>query len=155
MPLPEDLLDAWRIHDRIHRYLLDALPPEALAARAGTRGRTVGEHFAHLHNVRLMWLQSAVPERLAGLAKLDKAAVPDAAQLGASLAASGEAIAGLLADALASGRVKGFKPHPAAFLAYLIAHESHHRGQVTQALRLAGFPLDPKTAFGLWEWGQR
>ncbi|HYE58296.1 MAG TPA: DinB family protein [Rhodothermales bacterium] len=155
MALSGDLVEAWRIHDRLHRYLLDAIPPAHLAFRAGVKGRTVGEVFAHIHNVRLMWLGTAAPERLEGLAKVEKDAAGDAVHLAAALAASGETIAGLLAAALESGRVKGFKPHPAAFFAYLVAHEAHHRGQVTQTLRLNGHPLDPKVAYGLWEWGVR
>ncbi len=150
-----DLVDAWRIHDRIHRYLLGGLTPDHLGVRAGGKGRSVGEHFAHIHNVRLLWIKSADPARLDGLAKVEKDAAGESALLAVALAASGEAIAGLLADALAGGRVKGFKPHPAAFFAYLVAHEAHHRGQIAQALRLAGHPLDPKVAFGLWEWGVR
>jgi uncharacterized damage-inducible protein DinB len=45
--------------------------------------------------------------------------------------------------------------HAAAFLGYLISHESHHRGQVTWALKHSGHPLDQKTSYGLWEWGVR
>ena len=70
--------------------------------------------------------------------------------LRSSLEASGRAIAELLRKAVASGgKVKGFKPHASAFLGYLIAHESHHRGQVGWTLKGTGHPLDPKTAFGL------
>lgn len=70
--------------------------------------------------------------------------------------ASGEAIAGLLRAGLApGGKIKGFKPHPPAFVGYLISHESHHRGQIGWSLKFAGHPLDKKTAFGLWEWGVR
>ena len=53
------------------------------------------------------------------------------------------------------GKIKGFKPHAVAFLGYLIAHESHHRGQVGWTLKNSDHPLNKKTAFGLWEWGVR
>jgi uncharacterized damage-inducible protein DinB len=53
------------------------------------------------------------------------------------------------------GKIKGFKPHAAAFLGYLISHESHHRGQIALSLKQAGKPLDKKIAYGLWEWGVR
>ena len=69
---------------------------------------------------------------------------------------TGEAVAALLARTLESGgRIKGFKPHAAAFLGYLVSHESHHRGQIALTLKQAGHPLDKKTAYGLWEWGVR
>ncbi|NUM82220.1 hypothetical protein HUU42_15605, partial [bacterium] len=72
-----------------------------------------------------------------------------------SLEASAKAIASLLESALESGKVKGFKPHAAAFLGYLISHESHHRGQIMLTLKQAGHPVDKKIAYGLWEWGVR
>ena len=53
------------------------------------------------------------------------------------------------------GTIKGFKPHVPAFLGYLIAHESYHHGEIGIALNEIGYPLDRKTAFGLWEWGVR
>jgi uncharacterized damage-inducible protein DinB len=153
--MEEQLLETWAIHDRINVYVLEALSVEALAARAG-RGRTVAEQFAHVHNVRLMWHASAAPDLAAALTKLDKDTALSKAGLKQALTASGAAITVLLKQAFASGgRVKGFKPHAAAFLGYLIAHESHHRGQVALTLKLAGHPLDKKVAYGMWEWGTR
>ena len=114
----------------------------------------MGEQLAHVHNVRLMWLKEAAPELMEGLAKVEKDAAADPALLRRSLEASAAAVSALLARALAAGgKVRGFKPHAAAFLGYLVAHESHHRGQVALTLKQAGHPLDRKTAFGLWEWG--
>jgi uncharacterized damage-inducible protein DinB len=154
--LADQVLEAWRIHDRINRYLLDAVAPDALGAVSASKGRTVGEQFAHVHDVRLMWLKSAAPELLEGLEKIEKDAAGDRERLSAALAASGAAIEALLRRALAGdGRVKGFKPHAAAFVGYLVSHESHHRGQIVLTLKQAGHPLDKKAAYGIWEWGVR
>jgi uncharacterized damage-inducible protein DinB len=154
--LVDQLLDTWRIHDRINQYLLAAVPAEALGAVSASKGRTVGEQLAHVHNVRLMWLKSAAPELLDGLEKVEKDRAGDAEVLRAALEASGESIAELLRRALAEGgRIKGFKPHAAAFLGYLVSHESHHRGQIALTLKQAGQPLDKKVAYGIWEWGVR
>lgn len=153
-PLADHLLETWGIHDRIQRYLLDAVSPEALAAPP-TKGRNVGEQFAHIHNVRLMWLQSAAPQLLDGLAKIEKTDASDKERLRAGLERSGQAVAALLRLGLETGRIKGFKPHPAAFLGYLIAHEAYHQGDIGVVLTQTGHPLDRKTAYGMWEWGAR
>jgi uncharacterized damage-inducible protein DinB len=152
----EQTLETWRIHDRIHRYLLDAVDDGALGAVSASRGRTVGEQLAHVHNVRLMWLKAAAPELLDGQAKVEKDAAGDRDALRAALESSGRAVETLLLRAFqGDGRIKGFKPHASAFLGYLVSHESHHRGQIALTLKQAGHPLDKKTAYGLWEWGAR
>jgi uncharacterized damage-inducible protein DinB len=153
--MDDQLVETWQIHDRINRYLLNAIPPDALAAALAPKHRTVFQLFAHMHNVRLMWLKSAAPDLLAGLAKVE-GATGEKASLPAALEASGKAIAELLRRSVAAGdKVKGFKPHVTAFLGYLISHESHHRGQIGWTLKGTGHLLDQKTAYGLWEWGVR
>ena len=154
--MSNELVETWNIHDRINRYLLAAEPGDALGCVSASKGRTVGEQFAHIHNVRLMWLKEAAPAMLAGLEKLEKGAALTSSVLSKALEASGAAIAQLIADRQADGaRVKGFKPHTTAFVGYLISHESHHRGQIVLTLKQAGHAIDKKTAFGLWEWGSR
>ncbi len=150
-----DLIDTWHINNRINLYLLDTLAEEQLNDLAASKGRTVGEQLAHLHNVRLMWLKAAQPDLLIHLNKLEKGSLLTKALLAAQLTKSGEAIAKLLETGASSGKIKGFKPHPTAFLGYLLAHEAHHRGQLILALKQSGHPIDQKTMYGLWEWGIR
>jgi uncharacterized damage-inducible protein DinB len=153
--MEEQLIETWAIHNRVNLYLLDAIPAEALAATLGAKHRTVYQLFAHVHNVRLMWLKSAAPDLLAGLTKLE-GTDGDKDGLAEALTASGQAVEALLRKSIAAGgKVKGFKPHVVAFLGYLISHESHHRGQIGWTLKNAGHPLSQKTAYGLWEWGVR
>lgn len=154
--MEEQLLETWAIHHRINLYLLDAISDEPLGMSLKEKGRTVWDLFAHMHNVRLMWIKSAGPELMVGLEKIETKKVGDRKALRAALAASGEAMGELMKKAMATGgKVKGFKPHVVAFLGYLISHESHHRGQIGWVLKFSGHPLDQKTAFGLWEWGVR
>jgi uncharacterized damage-inducible protein DinB len=155
MTLDEQLIDGWMINNRINIYLLEALPPEALASVSASKGRSVGEAFAHLHNVRLMWLKAAAPDLMEGLEKIEKEDAGDPPLLAGALGASATAIAELLRKGLETGRIKGFKPHPVAFQNYLIAHEGHHRGQILLALKQSGHKVDQKTGYGIWEWGSR
>jgi uncharacterized damage-inducible protein DinB len=154
--LTNPLLDTWHIHARIVVYVLDNIAEGAFAAPAPSKGRDFMGMFAHIHNVRLMWLKSAAPDLLSALNKIEKGQPLDRAGLRAALEASAQAMGSMLEQAIASGgKVKGFKPHASAFVGYLIAHESYHLGEIGIALNQIGFPLDQKVAFGMWEWGSR
>ena len=152
----DNLLETWDIQNRINLYLLDSIEAAYLKDVGATKGRSVGEQLAHLHNVRLMWLKAAAPELLKKLTKIEKEDAAKKDLLRRSLVSSGDAIRSLLKTSLDSGgKIKGFKPHAAAFLGYLISHESHHRGQLMLALKHSGHALDKKVQYGIWEWGVR
>ena len=136
--MEQQLLETWNIHNRIHEFLLDAIDPGSFSDSLAGKGRTVFKLFAHIHNVRLMWLKSAAPDLLQGLEKLEGDSGTKA-QLTSALDASGTAVEALLRRSIEQGgKVKGFKPHVVAFLGYLISHESHHRGQIGWASSPAG-----------------
>lgn len=152
----KQFLETWDIHNRINLYLLDAIEPPALKGFSASKGRSVGEQFAHIHNVRLMWLKAAAPGLLKGLNKLEGEKASDKNMLRKSLTESGEAVKSLLKESVESGgKVKGFKPHVVAFLGYLISHESHHRGQIALSAKQSGSPIEKKALYGIWEWGVR
>lgn len=152
----DQFLETWNIHARINLYLLDSIEPAAFASYSASKGRSIGEQFAHIHNVRLMWLKAAAPELLKGLAKIENPQAKDKKLLQKSLTDSGRVMGTLLSQSVAAGgKVKGFKPHVWAFLGYLISHESHHRGQIMLSLKQAGHQLNKKVQYGLWEWGVR
>ncbi len=154
MTIEEQVVDSWRIGSRINLYLLDSLSPEMLRS-APAKGRSVAETFAHIHNVRIMWLDAAAKGQFPSVEKIAKEATLDGATLHAALKASATAIETLIAVSLEQGKVKGFKPHPVAFVGYLLAHEAHHRGAILLILKDSKLPVDKKIAYGMWEWGVR
>jgi uncharacterized damage-inducible protein DinB len=150
----KQIIETWEINNKIDLYLLNSIDEEHLSSISLSKGRTVAEHFAHIHNVRLMWLKEAQPELLTTVHKIEKENITKK-NLIEQLIKSGIAISNMIELALEVGKLKGFKPHPTAFLGYIISHESHHRGQIVMCLKQSGHPVDKKILFGLWEWGTK
>ena len=149
------LIETWQISHRINEYLLNGIKDEHLTDVSFAKGRSVAAQFAHIHNVRLLWIKSSAPDLEKSIVKIDtekpltKKIILDAYKK------SAEAISKILKRGIETGKIKGFKPHPEAFLGYLIAHEAHHRGQILIALKENKHLPDKKILFGLWEWGVR
>jgi len=77
LDLKNQIVDTWNINNRINLYLLEAIPPEALNDISASKGRTVAQQLAHLHNVRLMWLKVSGPELMEGLEKIEKEVIEE------------------------------------------------------------------------------
>jgi uncharacterized damage-inducible protein DinB len=154
LPLPEGLLLAFNTNERINQYLLENLNPAAWSVDSPGKVRSIPAIVAHMHNVRLMWLKatakdSKIPD------SLDKQSVtiPHARKAFEQSRAALEAV--IKASLSGDGRVKGFRPDVAGFVGYLIAHDAHHRGQISMLAHQAGHPLSQSAMFGMWEWGSR
>jgi len=150
----KSLLETFAINEKANQLLLSHVAEAAWQAPPPSgKGRSIADLASHIHHVRLMWL-SAADKTAKQPAKLDpaKALRPE---VQAALRASAAAIHTLLAKALddPAGKVPHFKPDVVAFVGYLIAHDSHHRGQIAMLARQVGHPVPTKTGFGLWEWG--
>jgi uncharacterized damage-inducible protein DinB len=154
LDLRRSLLETFAVNEKANQLLLANVSDEAWhAAPPAKKGRTIAAIASHMHNVRLMWLAAAdksgkIPAKL-DAERATRAEVREA--LGKSAAALRELLQKGLDDP--AGKVPNFKPDVVAFIGYLIAHDSHHRGQIGMLARQIGHPIPSKTGFGLWEWG--
>ncbi len=163
--LRETILDTWRTNNRVTVFLVEHLPPRLWAAAVpGAPRRTIRMIAGHLHNARCMWIKTlgqdlgvAVPQRVDRRRVGRKELVP----------ALGRSSRGIL-RLLTLGCERGGKIPPAAtyvwrnlpldvghVLAYFVAHEAHHRGQIVLVARELGYRLPPAVTGGLWQWTKR
>jgi uncharacterized damage-inducible protein DinB len=150
---PCSLADIWNLNNRLNLRLLDALTDEQLGAVIGSRGKPVTSYFAHIHMARFYWLQRRARTLANGLKKVG-AGLANRTTLRQALIASGRAMAELFSEAERTGKIKGTRLGPVAFLGYALAHEAHHRGQILLHLKIARQPLDRAIAYSLWYWNK-
>jgi uncharacterized damage-inducible protein DinB len=165
LPLRDSLLDAWATNARTTVFLIENLPPDLWAASVpGAPRRTVRMIAGHLHNARCMWIKTlGRPHGIPVPSLVDRHRVSRAQLIGA-LQRSGRGIAALLDFGCdQDGRIP---PTPAYVwrnlpldvghvLAYFVAHEGHHRGQIVMLARQLGHRLPPTVTNGLWHWTKR
>ena len=154
------LQQAFVVNERLNQLLLEQLDSRAWRAQIpGSKVRTIAAIFSHVHNIRGKWIRLSAPH-LKVPSKLERAnCTPQQAMR--ALAESAAACSQMLAEALAErGRVKKFhrdgwaRPWApgAAMVAYMIAHEAHHRGQVCMLAHQLGFPMSNKATSQMWGW---
>jgi uncharacterized damage-inducible protein DinB len=150
------LLRAYSASARINQYLVERLDPALWRATPpGGRGsRTIAALVAHMHNCGLRYLERTDPAaRLP--AELDRYRVTRA-QATRALGAKRKAVLHVVGEAMADGRRIVGSPHDAAaYLAYYMSHDAHHRGQIVQLARMLGHPVSRDTMIGMWQWSAR
>jgi uncharacterized damage-inducible protein DinB len=146
--------------DRMNQAILQHLDPAAWQARlpsAQPNARTIAALFTHTHNVRAKWIRLTAPD-LGVPAQLNRTrCTPEQARtaLAESAARCAELLARLMDDPSGQFRRDGTAaPWPAgpAMLAYMLAHEAHHRGQALMLAHQLGCALPRQIADGIWNW---
>ncbi len=154
--MKEQLLNAWRIHDRMNLLMIDNISDEGMQKTLSSRGgRTVYLQLVHVHNVRMGWLEIIAEDIFAKYKKLDKEASYDRKVLKKALEDSSKGIEEFINKSWdTGGKVKSFKAGLIPFISYLISHESHHRGNILLTIKQSGIKLPDTLKWGLWEWAK-
>jgi uncharacterized damage-inducible protein DinB len=146
--------------DRMNQSLIQHLDPAAWRAKPPGNVRPIVAIFTHMHNVRTKWVRLTAPH-LKVPVQLNRArCTPQQAR--AALAESAARCTEMLAEALSNHptRIQKFCrdalapawPVGPEMLAYMLAHEAHHRGQVCMLAHQLGFPFPHAVGDNIWNW---
>lgn len=147
-----DLLHSWKLNHKVTIYLLDNVEQEWLGAKLSGKGRSIGEQFVHINNIRSFWIGKVHEKRDL---RMDKKYANDRLKLEMALNESAQKMTEALDILFEQKSIKGYNPHPTAFFAQMVAHESHHRGQIMATITRNGFKINKSVNFGLWSWNNK
>jgi uncharacterized damage-inducible protein DinB len=169
VPAAPDLRDtiraAWRTNNRVTVFLVEHLPAALWDASVpGAPRRTIRMIAGHIHNARCTWIKMVGKENgIPVPASIDRRRV-SRKELVSALKRSSAGIDRLLQLGCDSG---GSIPIPSTYvwrnlpldvghvLAYFVAHEGHHRGQIVMLARQLGHRLPVSVTGGIWQWSKR
>ena len=162
--LADAVLAAWKTSNRVTLFLFENLPPELWPMTVpGTSRRTVRMIAGHIHNARCMWIKMLgrkhgirAPRSVSRYTVTRRDLVP-------ALQQSSDGILELLALGIGQGgRIPAsgvawlnLPVDVVHVLAYLVAHEGHHRGQIIMIARQVGHRLPVEVTGGIWQWSKR
>ena len=154
--MKEQLIESWRINNRMNILLIENTDEDGMQKTLSARGgRTIFLQLVHIHNVRLNWLEIVAIDIFSKYTPLDKNIAYNKSLLPKAFEESAQAIESFINHSWEKGGVvKNFKKGLIPFIAYLISHESHHRGQALLTLKQSGIKIPDTLKWGLWEWSK-
>jgi uncharacterized damage-inducible protein DinB len=163
--LRTSIFDTWRTSNRVTVFFVEHLPAQVwTAAVPGAPRRTVRMIAGHIHNSRCTWIKTLGRELGVAVPRsVDRRRI-GRRELVPALQRSSRGILRLLTLGCEQG---GSIPRASTYtwrnlpldvghvLAYFVAHEAHHRGQIVLVARALGYRLPPAVTAGLWQWTTR
>ncbi len=163
--LAEALIPVWQTANRVTAFLVEHLPRELwTAAVPGAPRKTVQMIAGHIHNARCTWIRTlGSPHGITVPALVDRRRVSQQTLVRA-LDRSSRGMVRLLQLACDRGGAipptkryvwRNLPLDVGHVLAYFVAHEGHHRGQIVMIARQLGHRLPAEVTGGVWEWSRR
>ena len=147
------LLDSWDRNNAITTNLLRLVPDDAMDLTPADGSPSIGQLFAHLHYVRLVFVLEDAPEVARPMLIDEWRRERDRDRLAAMLDDSAKAVREAVEGRVKSGRAMDTHyDHPILMLQHLIWHDGYHHGQIKLALKKAGRPIsDDEAGPGTWD----
>ena len=153
--MKEQLHEAWRTNNKIDLLFIELISDDDMNKILSTRGRTIFQQLAHLHNVRMQWLDIVAKDISRKYKTISKDGSLNKEILFESFEESGRGIEEFIDKSWAKeGKVSSYKKGLIPFVSYLIAHESHHRGNILLTLKQCGAKIPDELKWGIWDWNK-
>ena len=161
--LSEAILDCWKTTHQVSMHLVGMIDQVMWKQKVpGYPRKTIGSLVVHLHNVRCAWINDIGKARAGKRLKRLESRKATRREVRIAMNRSSSAMLELLARCIENGGRLPARPAWLNFpddivslLAYFVAHEAHHRGQIIMAARQLGRPFERTEAGGLWQWSKR
>jgi uncharacterized damage-inducible protein DinB len=145
--LLETILDSWDRNNAILVNLLRALPDGALEIKPSESSPSIAGLLAHIHYVRLVFVQEDAPEFAGELPEQEWIGDHDRDLIAQLLNESAKVVRDAVKARVEAGRqMELHYDHPVLLLQHMIWHEGYHHGQIKLALKLAGRPISNQEA---------